>query len=547
MNIDSLKDTVSNLTLYDIKAGVRKVQNAVMNYTEMESKVREATNNEPWGASSSLMQEIANGTFNYQTLNEIMPMIYRRFTEKAAEEWRQIYKALQLLEYLIKHGSERVIDDARSHLTLLKMLRQFHFIDQNGKDQGINVRNRAKELTELLGDVDRIRAERKKARANKAKYTGVEGGTSFGGGFSSGGSSSRYGGFGSDTGGYSGGSANFGGFSGGVYGDGGGFGGNTSDFRDSSARRGGDQFEEYDEYDEPDPTRRRTTTTSTERAGTKKTTPAPAPAEPPKKKEPEVDLFSFDDPIPSSSSAAPAATPSNSSGLASLSTNIPAASNDDDDFDDFQSATPAGQTSAPQSSAFGNPLMTSNAYGATFAAPAPVSGPQQVNLTDMMGISSISPPPASTANTTPGANYSAFSVPLASAVTMSPTANKPMGGSTYQPSGPNYFTSVQAPPKTSTPVSVGGMGALKPVTTGSSTPKAKASSGGDAFGALWASASGSGVKKQNTGTTGPALGQLAKEKSSASIWGAPAAQSKPMGGSSQPAASNSSGLDDLLG
>ncbi|KUI70787.1 hypothetical protein VM1G_06495 [Cytospora mali] len=538
MDINSLKDTVSNLTLYDIKAGVRKVQNAVMNYTEMESKVREATNNEPWGASSSLMQEIANGTFNYQTLNEIMPMIYRRFTEKAAEEWRQIYKALQLLEYLIKHGSERVIDDARSHLTLLKMLRQFHFIDQNGKDQGINVRNRAKELTDLLGDVDRIRAERKKARANKAKYTGVEGGTSFGGGFSgSGGSSSRYGGFGSETGGYSGGSANFGGFSGGVYGDGGGFGGNTSDFRDSSARRGGDQFEEYDEYDEPSQAKRRTA----ERAGTKKTTPVAAPAEPPKKKEPEVDLFSFDEP---SSSAVPAAAPSNGSGLASLSTTIPPASNDDDDFDDFQSATPAGQTSAPQS-AFANPMVTSNAYGATFAAPAPVSGPQQANLTDMMGISSISPPPASTATNTPGVNYSAFSTPLASAATMSPIANKPVG-SAYQPSGPNYFTSVQAPQKTSTPVSVGGMGALKPVTTGSSTPKAKAASGGDAFGALWASASG-GVKKQNTGTTGPALGQLAKEKSSAGIWGAPAAQSKPMGGNSQPAASSSSGLDDLLG
>ena len=25
-------------------------------------------------------------------LQEIMPMIYKRFTEKAAEEWRQIYK-----------------------------------------------------------------------------------------------------------------------------------------------------------------------------------------------------------------------------------------------------------------------------------------------------------------------------------------------------------------------------------------------------------------------------------------------------------------------
>lgn len=84
MDFNSLKEQVSNLTLYDIKAGVRKVQNgtfscnclhpssstnlrayvAVMNYTEMEAKVREATNNEPWGASSTLMQEIASGTHN---------------------------------------------------------------------------------------------------------------------------------------------------------------------------------------------------------------------------------------------------------------------------------------------------------------------------------------------------------------------------------------------------------------------------------------------------------------------------------------------------
>ncbi|KFZ18564.1 hypothetical protein V502_04041, partial [Pseudogymnoascus sp. VKM F-4520 (FW-2644)] len=178
-----------------------------------------------------------------------MPMIYKRFTEKAADEWRQIYKALQLLEFLIKNGSERVIDDARSHLTLLKMLRQFHFIDANGKDQGINVRNRAKELTELLSDVERIRTERKKARATRQKYTGVEGGAGLGGG--GGGGSSRFGGFGSEERG------DFGGYSGGVFGDGGGFGGQQSggDYEPSRASGsggggGGDRFEEYDEYDE---------------------------------------------------------------------------------------------------------------------------------------------------------------------------------------------------------------------------------------------------------------------------------------------------------
>lgn len=133
-----------------------------------------------------------------------MPVIYKRFTEKEARDWRQIYKALQLLEYLVKHGSERVVDDARSHLSMIKMLRNFHYVDEKGKDQGINVRNRSKELADLLSDLDRVRQERKKAKTNKNKYGGVgNDGMAFGGGgggmsFNSA-SGSRYGGFGSDS------------------------------------------------------------------------------------------------------------------------------------------------------------------------------------------------------------------------------------------------------------------------------------------------------------------------------------------------------------
>ncbi|KAL7927267.1 hypothetical protein ACQKWADRAFT_309164 [Trichoderma austrokoningii] len=494
MDFNDLKNTVSNLTLYDLKAGFRKAQNAVMNYTEMESKVREATNNEPWGASSTLMQEIANGTFNYQQLNEIMPMIYRRFTEKSAEEWRQIYKSLQLLEFLIKHGSERVVDDARGHITLLKMLRQFHFIDQNGKDQGINVRNRAKELAELLGDVDRIRAERKKARVTKNKYTGSEGGMGMGG-FSSGGSG-RFGGFGNESG-YGGGasSADYGGYSGGVYGDGGGFGGQTSDFRDTQNRA--ERFEEYDEYDEgarPAASSSRPARSS-ERSPVKKAT-----APPPKQKEPEVDLFSFDEPA----AAAPAA-PSSSSGLsgfAPLSTAAaPANDDDDDEFDDFQSAAPSAPAAQPLS-------PTSPTYSNTqFAAPKPLSAPQQAGISQMVNIASISP--AGSTNATPAAGNSAFSIPMQPA--------KPAG---FQPTGPNYFGTVQAQATGGSVSSMTPTASLQPANKPNG--KAAASGGGDAFGALWGKAS-VGIKKPSTPTAGPALGQLAKEKSSASIWGAPAA------------------------
>lgn len=172
----SIDNGLSNLTLYDAKKYFRKAQNVVFNYTEMEAKVREATNNEPWGASSTLMEQIAQGTYNYREREEILGMIFRRFTEKTASEWRQIYKALQLLDYLIRHGAERFIDDTRANLSLIKMLESFHYIDSQGRDQGINVRNRAHELALLLDDDAKVRAERKKARETAKKYKGVAGG-----------------------------------------------------------------------------------------------------------------------------------------------------------------------------------------------------------------------------------------------------------------------------------------------------------------------------------------------------------------------------------
>ena len=465
-----------------------------------------------------------------------MPMIYRRFTEKAAEEWRQIYKALQLLEFLIKHGSERVIDDARGHLTLLKMLRQFQFIDQNGKDQGINVRNRAKELTELLSDVDRIRSERKKARATKNKYTGVEGGV--GGGFSS---NSRYGGFGSESGyggggGGSGGPGTFGGYSGGVYGDGGGFGGQSDDWREASGSRS-ERFEEYDEFDEDD---RPAASSSRSSKKPERAAKKAAPAEPTKPKEPEVDLFSFDEPAQTSSAPAPGASSSGLGGLASTS----AANDDDDDFDDFQSAAPAQPTAS-----FGQPLsppVTSTAGSSTqFAAPTPQSGPQQANISQIVNMASPSG--------TPGANYSAFKAPA-------PITSPPQQSTGYQPTGPNYFGGVSTQ-STATPSNTASafsgfssntntgpttMANTKPVTSPTAA-KPPGAAGGDAFGALWGKAS-SGIKKTNTQTSGgPALGQLAKEKSSAGIWGAPASSTPHQSSSSFGAPQGGSASDDLLG
>ncbi|RFU71806.1 hypothetical protein TARUN_10456, partial [Trichoderma arundinaceum] len=237
-------------------------------------------------------------------------------------------------------------------------------------------------------------------------------------------------------------------------------------------------------------------------------------APPPKQKEPEVDLFSFDEPA----SVAPAASGgSGLSGFAPLNTAAAPANDDDDEFDDFQSAAP---TSAPVT----QPLSpTSPTYSNTqFAAPKPLSAPQQAGISQMVNIASISP--VSSSNPTPAAG-SAFSVPM-----------QPAKSTGYQPAGPNYFGTVQAQPTGSSVSSMTPTAGLQPANK--SNGKAPAA-GGDAFGALWGKASAN-IKKPSTPTAGPALGQLAKEKSSASIWGAPASASSPA-----PQGGSSSG--DLLG
>lgn len=79
----------------------RQMKNIVNNYSEAEIKVREATSNDPWGPSSSLMTEIADLTYNVVAFSEIMSMVWKRLNDHS-KNWQHVYKELLLLDYLIK-------------------------------------------------------------------------------------------------------------------------------------------------------------------------------------------------------------------------------------------------------------------------------------------------------------------------------------------------------------------------------------------------------------------------------------------------------------
>ncbi|CAK5284471.1 unnamed protein product [Mycena citricolor] len=497
--LEALGTQLSQITMYDIKSMYNQAKNVVLNVSEIEAKVREATNDEPWGASSTLMQDIANRTFNYPDFNEIMPSIYARFMEKEARQWRQIYKALQLLEYLVKNGSERVVDDARSHVSTIKMLRNFHYIDDKGKDEGLNVRNRAKEIVELLSDVDKIRTERRKAKANKSKYTGAG---SDGLSFSSGGG--RYGGFGSESMGYGG--------SGGGGGGGGGYGAESSSdyyqsggssamgasssggFRDD--RRPG-AFEEYNAGD--DEIGARTSSPVNTRSAPVRKASVPIPAPPPAAApQPIVNLLDDDDfaaPPPVAPKAAPAAAPAPSNVF------------DDDDFADFQAA--------PVS-----PVVP---------AAAPVAA--KPNLMDML-------------NSAPAVQPQRMSMGMGM-------------GSAMQPSAPRYGTPMNSTPMTSTPIAPNYTGMSAARAPAAAAAPAKPAAASSNFDDLWSMSFGSTTSKPATPTAGPgkSMKDLGKEKADAGLWGSkPATANTNTGagafgafGTGAPASSASNDLDDLLG
>ena len=131
------------------------------NQTPLEKKVSEATSNENWGVANSALIELARETNDFNNFAVIMKGIWEGLADKK-EKWRRIYKALVLLEYCLKYGSERVCNEARSEVYKIRPLQDFKHMEE-GRDKGMGIRDKAKAVADLLGDAEQLKAERAKA------------------------------------------------------------------------------------------------------------------------------------------------------------------------------------------------------------------------------------------------------------------------------------------------------------------------------------------------------------------------------------------------
>ena len=165
----------------------RGVRNVIYNYTDAQRKVRSATSNDAWGPSPALMHEISDLTDNVVAYAEIMPsnhpartshththslsclVVWKRLNDHG-KNWRHVYKSLVLLDHLIKYGNERVSQQCKENIFAIQTLKDFQYVEDQ-KDQGYNVREKAKQLVALLKDDERLRNERRKAHEARERYS----------------------------------------------------------------------------------------------------------------------------------------------------------------------------------------------------------------------------------------------------------------------------------------------------------------------------------------------------------------------------------------
>ncbi|KAG0308671.1 hypothetical protein BGZ98_007244 [Dissophora globulifera] len=157
--------------IYAAKSTIRSLKNFSKGYTDMQAKVRTATSNDPWGPSGTQMNELARATFGQQEFLEIMEILDKRMNDKG-KNWRHVFKALTVLDYLLHVGSENVVKYARENLYIVKTLKEFQYIDEEGKDQGSNVRQKAKDITALLSDEARLKEARRSRTAMRDRMSG---------------------------------------------------------------------------------------------------------------------------------------------------------------------------------------------------------------------------------------------------------------------------------------------------------------------------------------------------------------------------------------
>lgn len=130
--------------LDSIVKAASELKDKVATKNEVGKILNEATNNDNWNISNSKLQVLADHTYDWNDYNVIMKHLWSKLSLKP-KEWRKIFKALHAIDFLLKNGAPRVIQDIRDDLFKIRSLQDMDYV-QEGKDKCTGIREKAKQI-----------------------------------------------------------------------------------------------------------------------------------------------------------------------------------------------------------------------------------------------------------------------------------------------------------------------------------------------------------------------------------------------------------------
>ncbi|KAK7278422.1 hypothetical protein RJT34_23450 [Clitoria ternatea] len=131
--------------------------------TEAELLAEEATNKDDCSPDAKTMTRIAEASFDIDEYWRIVDVLHRRLYNLDWERWRQSYKSLVLLEFLLTHGPQDFAQEFQCDAEIIEELGSFTLIDEKGFNWGHRMQKLSGEILKLLQDVDALKDARLRA------------------------------------------------------------------------------------------------------------------------------------------------------------------------------------------------------------------------------------------------------------------------------------------------------------------------------------------------------------------------------------------------
>ena len=126
------------------------------------------------GPHGGQLVELAQLSFDPGNCAVIFSVLERRF-EYPPHKWRNVYKALSVLEFLVQRGSDDAVNRAKSDFmqATLERLEGFSYVTPDSRDVGSNVSHRARAIRLLLSNDNQLKAVRENGKIQSLRMAGL--------------------------------------------------------------------------------------------------------------------------------------------------------------------------------------------------------------------------------------------------------------------------------------------------------------------------------------------------------------------------------------